>query len=280
MMWRLYMSRAHEKSVAAMALLALLTVLPSGSWLAEARGAQAGAPAQKLVAQADAAFDSADWEVAVAAYKEVLDSDPQGPYARRSLLRMARAMAALGRATEALERLEQFAAPGPNRTALAAMRDAPELESLRETDQYIAAVSALTPCNTPEYRQFDFWAGNWEVYAPNGQRVGSNIVEPILDGCGLREKWTNAAGNGCTSYNFYDAARRTWHQTWIDDSGNPLYLDGLFEDGRMVLGDGTNRITWSPMPNGYVRQHWETTSDGGATWTTAFDGEYRPAANR
>jgi hypothetical protein len=154
------------------------------------------------------------------------------------------------------------------------------LESLQQTDRYAATAATLTPCSTPEYRQFDFWAGSWEVYAPNGQMVGRNVIEPILEGCGLQENWTNAAGNGGQSYNFYDAARDKWHQTWIDDSGNPLYLDGAFEDGRMVLGDGSNRITWTLLPSGYVRQHWETTSDGGSTWATAFDGEYRPAAGR
>jgi hypothetical protein len=29
------------------------------------------------------------------------------------------------------------------------------------------------------------------------------------------------------------------------------------------------------LPDGRVRQHWETSKDGGATWTTAFDGYYR-----
>ncbi len=45
----------------------------------------------------------------------------------------------------------------------------------------------------------------------------------------------------------------------------------------LSLTDGTNRMTWTPLDNGYVRQHWEVTSDGGTTWSTAFDGEYHPA---
>jgi hypothetical protein len=34
------------------------------------------------------------------------------------------------------------------------------------------------------------------------------------------------------------------------------------------------RITWSPGTEGSVRQHWESSRDGGATWTTVFDGRY------
>jgi hypothetical protein len=37
-----------------------------------------------------------------------------------------------------------------------------------------------------------------------------------------------------------------------------------------------NRITWSPEAEGRVRQHWETSADGGKTYTTAFDGMYHP----
>lgn len=35
------------------------------------------------------------------------------------------------------------------------------------------------------------------------------------------------------------------------------------------------RIIWEPTAPGEVRQLWETSTDGGTTWTTAFDGRYR-----
>jgi hypothetical protein len=35
------------------------------------------------------------------------------------------------------------------------------------------------------------------------------------------------------------------------------------------------RITWTPEDGG-VRQHRESSADDGTTWTTAFDGHYRP----
>jgi hypothetical protein len=40
--------------------------------------------------------------------------------------------------------------------------------------------------------------------------------------------------------------------------------------GKMVV----NRISWTPQAEGTVRQHWETSTDGGKSWTTAFDGRY------
>ena len=38
-----------------------------------------------------------------------------------------------------------------------------------------------------------------------------------------------------------------------------------------------DRITWTPNGDGTVRQLWESSTDGGATWSVAFDGTYRHA---
>jgi hypothetical protein len=34
------------------------------------------------------------------------------------------------------------------------------------------------------------------------------------------------------------------------------------------------RVTWTPSSDGTVRQLWESSEDGGTTWTTVFDGRY------
>ncbi len=81
----------------------------------------------------------------------------------------------------------------------------------------------------------------------------------------------------------FDRVSKHWHQTWVDSGGMLLELDGGFVDGRMVLegpGKGkkdeaiTNRIVWEKLMDGRVRQTWTVSSDGGATWSIAFDGFY------
>jgi hypothetical protein len=138
-------------------------------------------------------------------------------------------------------------------------------------------------CKGPEYRQFDFWVGRWNVTLPNGKRAGVNHIESILGGCVLRESWSGTGGSDGTSYNIYDASTRRWHQTWVDNQGSLLLLEGTFADGKMVLEGETvdtagqkqrQRITWQETAPGHVRQLWESSSDGGGTWTTAFDGRY------
>src|SRR5918996_1555494 len=48
------------------------------------------------------------------------------------------------------------------------------------------------PCAAPEYRQFDFWLGDWNVYNPAGALVGTNRVTREFDGCVLQEHWVAA----------------------------------------------------------------------------------------
>jgi hypothetical protein len=143
--------------------------------------------------------------------------------------------------------------------------------------------SRQAACIAPEHRQFDFWIGEWDVQLPNGRKAGTNRIEPILGGCALQESWIGAGGMAGHSYNVYDSSRKVWHQTWVDGQGNLLQLEGGFANNRMTLSGETrdsagavvlNRITWNPTAPGRVRQLWETSTDGGATWTVAFDGRY------
>ena len=83
-------------------------------------------------------------------------------------------------------------------------------------------------CAAPEFHQFDFWIGDWEVQNPDGSKAGSNRIEPILGGCALQENWSGAGGGSGKSYNMYDRRRKVWHQTWVDAQGNMLQLDGSF----------------------------------------------------
>ncbi len=138
-------------------------------------------------------------------------------------------------------------------------------------------------CSAPEHHQFDFWIGDWTV-TTQGKPTGTNRIEADLAGCVLVERWTAADGGRGTSLNFYDRATRAWYQTWMDDRGGALRLKGGLVDRRMVMtsealpsraGATTlQRITWSLEPDASVRQLWESSADGGTTWTVAFDGRY------
>lgn len=145
--------------------------------------------------------------------------------------------------------------------------------------------AAPPACAAAEFHQFDFWIGDWAVTNPQDKPAGSNRIEAVLGGCAIHENWTGAGGTNGKSYSAWDARNRRWNQYWVDSGGGVLYLSGEFKDGRMVLsGDQVDaasgkrspqRVTWTPRPDGSVRQLWEGSADGGKTWTTVFDGLYR-----
>lgn len=147
------------------------------------------------------------------------------------------------------------------------------------------AAPSPRPCTAPVYRHFDFWVGSWDVVSPTGQFAGTNRITRIDSGCALHESWSSAAG-GYTGQSLNSVGLdRKWHQTWVDSSGLRLELAGGLVGSSMVLEGETpsrdpktpatkNRITWTPEHSNLVRQHWETSTDLGKTWTTAFDGRY------
>jgi hypothetical protein len=156
-----------------------------------------------------------------------------------------------------------------------------------DADDASAAPSAPAPvCESAEYRQFDFWIGTWKV-TEGGQPAGQNAIEPDLKHCALFESWRSISGSRGRSINFYDRDRRQWHQTWIDDSGGALELDGGLVGGSMVLegerpdAKGASpirhRITWTPERDGSVRQQWQTIKPAQSKWETVFDGIYNRA---
>lgn len=139
----------------------------------------------------------------------------------------------------------------------------------------------------PETAQFDFWIGDWDVFTASGQHVGVNRIEKVENGRGLLETWRGDRGSEGRSLNAYNAPKKLWQQYWVGTGVVLELAGGLDGEGRMVLSDRDtraagvkpiNRITWTPNPDGTVRQHWETSGDEGATWKTAFDGLYRRKA--
>jgi hypothetical protein len=126
------------------------------------------------------------------------------------------------------------------------------------------------PCSDPAYRL-----------------AGNNRIEKEYGGCVLHERYATPGRYTGESLNSYDPAKKVWHQTWVDNSGTLLLLDGKFNGKSMVLEGSTmassgqetkHRISWTPNADGSVRQLWESTDAKGA-WTVAFDGLYKRASN-
>lgn len=139
-------------------------------------------------------------------------------------------------------------------------------------------------CEDGIYRQFDFWAGDWEVFSPDGKKAGENSISIEENGCLLVERWTGAGGGTGQSYNFVDNEDGKWRQLWVSAGATIDYDGGLNDRGEMVL-EGTIayrngrkaafRGTWTLNDDGSVTQRFEEFSDENKAWGDWFTGIYK-----
>ena len=146
--------------------------------------------------------------------------------------------------------------------------------------------AAAAPCDSPQSHEFDFWAGDWDVFdVKSASRSVAHVrIDPILGGCVLREEYEDTTGLQGQSFTTYDTTRRRWHQSWVTNRGQLLTLEGDLQGKAMTLdgvdrtSDGTERrvhATWEPTPDG-VRETAIRSVDGGKSWIPWFDLIFRP----
>jgi hypothetical protein len=130
------------------------------------------------------------------------------------------------------------------------------------------------------FSDFNFWIGSWDVYIYGSETLaGKSEIKSILGGKVIEENYMSSSGNyRGTSNNLYNAQELRWEQYWVDNTGLALHIKGSLVDGKMVMSDckndDCNKIIWTPLPEGRVRQEWMQSKDKGKSWTKAFDGLY------
>src|SRR4051812_20302862 len=267
-----------------------------------------------LQAQADELSNHSKWPEAAEKYSAVVKADPSNGYAWYSLgecllqmkkfdeaaeaeneaiqnnfrpllsqVSLARIAAAKGDREKALQILAKLASDRRAAGVRPVLVSSSELDSLKSDPKYKEIYASMKPCTAPEYRQFDFWVGDWEVHSPGGPVVGTNDVTHEQEGCLVVEHWKSSEGvQTGSSFNYYDIRDKKWHQLYIDNSGNAgafPAMAGTLQDGKMVLltddKAGTfSRWTWYVVKPGAVRQMGEQTTDGGKHWNTTWDSTY------
>lgn len=147
-------------------------------------------------------------------------------------------------------------------------------------------------CGAPEYRQFDFWIGDWDVVQTGKDvQVATSRIERLYSGCVIRENWMPVQGTAGGSLNMFDGRDRIWRQTWVDSGGSWVEFTGGMQGDAMVLTgawragsgggkDNLTRMTFTRNADGSVRQLGEASIDQGKSWGPSFDFTYRPAKAR
>jgi hypothetical protein len=272
-----------------------------------------------LKTDADKAYTAQDWVKAAALYGELTKTEPQSGFA---WFRLGNALRRNQQYPEALTALEKaktlgfqppitqamiagvYSASGETKEALAIIeqlatqiaifnlfeQDA-AFEKLRSNPRYQAAITQMkvnaAPCKYPdkhpEYRQFDFWVGEWDVYGPQGAKAGTSRIDLILGDCVVLENWTGGAGGEGKSFNKYSPEFKRWEQYWVDAQGSTTFFHGKLEGKDMVYyaetpqPDGSilkRRLTFFNLGLDKVRQFSQQSKDGGKSWQTEYDLTY------
>lgn len=203
--------------------------------------------------------------------------------------RLAQNLAEQRKADAAIAELMRAAA-GRAPVTVASIANDPHFATLKSHAGWGAVLDAFDavarPCmHDPRHREFDFWIGDWDVRPTGAPAVGPaarNTVTLENNGCDVVEHWVAPGGSEGQSFNLYDRSRNEWRQTWVDNSGGEHDYHGHLVNGNMIfegdtpapggaLGRTPTRLTFFHVSRDSVRQFSEQSTDGGKTWSTAYD---------
>lgn len=223
------------------------------------------------------------YKEALAAYERSLGVNDQQPLTLFNLARTYARLNDAGKAFDSLDRAVEAGFSQPDQLKadedLAALRDEARFKRALER----AAVNARPCAARPEYRQLDFWIGDWDVkVTTQGQTAGASSIQLILSDCVIFENWTGTSGLSGKSFSFFNAETGRWQQTWVDDKGGMLEFTGDFKDGAMHFTAQTTakgkkalqRMTLFNLSPGQMRQLGEQSEDDGKTWAVIYDLTY------
>ena len=193
--------------------------------------------------------------------------------------------AGMGNSKNALQTLKASADGGffqPGR-----LKSDVEWNSLRDNEQFAALAKEVqhnaTPCEDAEFKQFDFWVGDWDVASTaDGVHRGSSHISKEMGGCVVWENWSSAGSPYFgKSYNTWNPNLKRWEQYWVDTSAGVMFFHGGLKDS--VMDYWTDEV---PQPSGEkllrhlqffnlgpdkVRQFSQGSTDGGKTWHVEYD---------
>jgi hypothetical protein len=146
-----------------------------------------------------------------------------------------------------------------------------------------------SPCSEAEFRQFDFWVGEWQATWPGNKpgevQHGHNSIRKVLGDCVVEEQFDGGEAMGLhgMSVSTYVPTARKWKQTWVDNQGGYLDFVGEFAGGQMILSrqgrspqgqEVEQRMVYKNVTPDAFDWSWERSTDGGKTWNVVWPIHY------
>lgn len=140
-----------------------------------------------------------------------------------------------------------------------------------EPAQAQPAPAPVAACSDAEYRQLDFWVGEWDLEWDVGDGTtghGTNIItnSPYGD-CVITENFDGGPSQNYKgmSVSTYHKPMGMWRQTWVDDQGGYFALSGGPNDEGVFQLDMTRlkeeapyrRMVWKDVKPDSLIWHWQ-----------------------
>jgi hypothetical protein len=134
---------------------------------------------------------------------------------------------------------------------------------------------ATPPCSGPEYRQLDFWVGEWDLEFTNQDgsvgKATNRITRDEYGTCAISEHFVQPGGGADGgdfiggSYSTYDAQTKSWRQMWVDNAGGLFDLRGGPVTGQRHKFELVNIEPRGPK-KATLRMIWEDVTQDSLTW--------------
>lgn len=146
------------------------------------------------------------------------------------------------------------------------------------------------PCSEPEYRQMDFWVGDWDISWDDGQggkATGTNtITQAPFGDCVITENFNGGTGPSALkglSVSTFSKPHGVWRQTWVDNQGGYFALvggpqaDGTFVLDMVRLGDKGpyRRMVFEDITADSLTWRWQGRMTPEEDWTDQWVLDYK-----
>ena len=144
-----------------------------------------------------------------------------------------------------------------------------------------AIADTVSPnCTGENFRQLDFWVGDWDLKWQGG--VGVNHIQKSFENCVIEEHFNGQPSQHLQGHSVSTYANGAWRQNWVDNQGGYCDLTGGPQaDGTFVLenvreNDKTpyRRMVFENITADSLSWHWQGSDDGGKTWADRWVIEY------
>jgi hypothetical protein len=136
---------------------------------------------------------------------------------------------------------------------------------------------------------FDFWLGDWTLAwrnADGSTGTGRNRITKILDGTVIEENFEALSGGPpplLKGRSLSVLSNGVWRQSWVDNQGGFFAFTGQVDGDRRIFITPlreragktiAQRMVFYAITRSTLTWDWESTTDGGQTWTLQWRIQY------